>query len=476
MTMCFDSLPNDIILELISYLNYDDMKRVAQLNVTLYSIFKQENSLNIINTKQIDKYLQRLSFLFAIKEYKSSQLYLDVFSKDLPPLIPKIIQGSNVNLVVHSPKRIIPQSSSPQPSSPKKLFFSGIKLIKYLQKQGVIAGGSAVYAMNDFVPIDSVGDIDVFINDPHIFIDVLNHLKEKYEASFSSINSDLYYNESDDEVDLSCYYEDEDYPDFLKENPVIDDDEDDDEERDLYDEFLDWKAENKKMSIVVAKIPECKISIQLVFQKYLTPVDVIKSFDLDYVQCAIYNNNSYRTDICRESHRSRTVIRGTEFPLGFFRLEKAQKKGFKTPIFGNMRTYHQETELYSIPKLKQLEYLTKRDQNIGDNFLLSEIIVSNFKYERCYRQKFYGKVKVQIGNYKSRVHFFTTKITVTKIDSGKIYIEPINFNGVEITRCCATTLLKLNMTYVVLVEICIVGIYKFLIHKIYDSALPVQHL
>ena len=39
-------------------------------------------------------------------------------------------------------------------------------IFKILNTKGVIAGGSVVYALNDFVPKTSVGDIDIFINDP----------------------------------------------------------------------------------------------------------------------------------------------------------------------------------------------------------------------------------------------------------------------------------------------------------------------
>ena len=53
-------------------------------------------------------------------------------------------------------------------------------IFKILNTKGVIAGGSVVYALNDFVPKTSVGDIDIFINDPKIFKECLGLIKENY--------------------------------------------------------------------------------------------------------------------------------------------------------------------------------------------------------------------------------------------------------------------------------------------------------
>lgn len=501
MTANLTMLPSDVILELVSYLNYDDLKTVAQLNLEFHSIFKDQNFVNITNKKQFDKYLHRLSLLLMIGKPKPPPTVRSKFTSltsipslaSLSLLHPNSSLSERLQLQTQQIQLQSQQLQSQQSPSDKEIEVepspfsksSAIKFIKYVLERGVIAGGSVVYAMNDFVPIDSVGDIDVFVNDPLVLINMLEYLKEKYGATFTSINSDLYFSESDNDIDYIGYRTDEDYEEFytefLQENPDYDEDDEDDDDYDiLHDEFEYWKKSNRKMSIVVVNIPGCKITVQFVFQKYSSAIDVIKTFDLDYVKCAIHKNTSYRTECCKESHRTRTVICATEFPPSFRRFEKAQKKGFKTPIFGKDARSPHEKKLTSIPKLRQLECLTKREEKVKIDYLLSEVYISNFKSKRCYRQKFFGDVIVRLGNHESSTHLFTIQIRVTDIIPNlfekEFEIEPIIFNGHQITRCCYAYALKPNMSYIVSVEIFIVCDYKFKIHNIHNFGLPIKHL
>ena len=75
--------------------------------------------------------------------------------------------------------------------------------------------------------------------------------------------------------------------------------------------------------------------------------DVIKEFDIDYVQCALHKGELYMTDMCKESHTRRRVLKFSN--IKYPRLIKALNKGFQAPLFietENARRVQPDEEFY----------------------------------------------------------------------------------------------------------------------------------
>lgn len=167
--------------------------------------------------------------------------------------------------------------------------FHSLDLFQQLNTKGVLAGGNIVYVLNDFVPKESVGDIDVFINDKEIFLQLLKDIKFCYRVNEIEVTNPEQYFELSEE-------------------------------------------ESEKISIVSVTLVEERVQIQLILQEYESAFDVIESFDLDYVQCTLYKSQVFQTEICKKAHLKRKILCGDEFPPSFKRLRKASLKGFKTNI------------------------------------------------------------------------------------------------------------------------------------------------
>lgn len=172
--------------------------------------------------------------------------------------------------------------------------FDGFSALQYISCKGVIAGGSAVFGLCDFVPPSSVGDIDVFVNDKNTFFEIINWIKNKYKVESYGIFDTEY-----------C-------------------------------------------SVISIKIQGERVEIQLIYQNWERPEDVIRSFDMDYVQCCIYEEEVQKTHECQESHSKRKIIRIRDTRFKMIRFEKAIKKGFKCPIFGEEKS--------SVRALPRVEY------------------------------------------------------------------------------------------------------------------------
>ena len=186
---------------------------------------------------------------------------------------------------------------------------------------GVIAGGSIVFALNKFVPLDSVGDIDVFVNSKENYDKCVTLLQTYFAPHFETIvYDDVHYNFAVLSVNISN-----------------------------------------------------KHKLQIIYHEYETPVDIIDSFDLDYVQCAIHNGNIYQTDRCVRSHKHRQIFEFSDIRFRNGRFRKAVDKGFKCPIVvgscaGNDGYHYVDTTYDNIIDNKILKfhdsvYLTVRRDN-----------------------------------------------------------------------------------------------------------------
>ncbi len=152
-------------------------------------------------------------------------------------------------------------------------------ILKELSEYGVIAGGSIVFALNEFVPLESVGDIDIFVN-----------TKENYDNCIK-----LLYSLFDIKFKIIAFGDEKNYA-------------------------------------VVNMLINNKYNIQIIYNDFITPVDVIDVFDIDYVQCALHKGELYITDRCLRSHRHRQIFEVSDIRFRNNRLQKAVYKGFKSPI------------------------------------------------------------------------------------------------------------------------------------------------
>lgn len=166
---------------------------------------------------------------------------------------------------------------------------SNDSLIDYLSQNGIIAGGSIVYALNRFVPIESVSDIDIYINDKTRFLNTINSIYHRYSGTTLTTT-----------------------------NPS--------------DYFGSGISQNK-ISIINLTLDQQRVNLQFIYHNYKSAHDILKYYDYDYVQCALENNNLIISKDCRESHQQRKVIKGYHLSNAT-RLRKATLKGFAAPIFG----------------------------------------------------------------------------------------------------------------------------------------------
>lgn len=208
-----------------------------------------------------------------------------------------------------------------------KIFNSNetLDLLDKLQNDHVIAGGSIVWFLNDFVPKSSIGDIDVFINSKEKFIETAEYILNKYNGRLFR-QTYCEYGEYSKEtlIDNELTTSSEICGDQIvcrSDNHIN------------YVYMVGNKVAKTTWSVYNIKIKDEPVDIQLIYLEYDNPNDIIMSFDFDYVQCALHKNNLYITEDCKDSHRTRSV----QYSFGsvdYARLAKAIDKGFKAPFMG----------------------------------------------------------------------------------------------------------------------------------------------
>lgn len=177
-----------------------------------------------------------------------------------------------------------------------RLFNENIQhLILELSNRFVLAGGSVVYALNEFVPKKSIGDIDFFILNESIgeVITYLSELFDKHNVTYSKFK----------QVD----------------------------------------------SVFNVKFPDEEITLQFILTEFTTPEEVINNFDMDtirhsrivyvkrdYVCCGFYKEQLYITPEARAAHETRIVAKVTFTDIRNKRFPKVIAKGFELPYFSNI--------------------------------------------------------------------------------------------------------------------------------------------
>lgn len=125
------------------------------------------------------------------------------------------------------------------------------ELFKYVSIHGVIAGGSVVFHLNhDLLMLPE--DIDVFVNSPSTFYQIYKYIKTNHitTAITTAFNVDYH-------------------------NTAID-------------------TDNKTFNLLNFHFQHYPFKIQMIYQSFSTPYDVINSFDLDYVRCAYHHGLIYQ--------------------------------------------------------------------------------------------------------------------------------------------------------------------------------------
>nr|QBK91705.1 MAG: tRNA nucleotidyltransferase/poly(A) polymerase [Pithovirus LCPAC304] len=220
------------------------------------------------------------------------------------------------------------------------------ELVWELQQYGVLAGGAIVYALCDFVPLETVGDIDVFVATVEIGKQVLSYLCEQY-------------------------------PIFHIETP-------DSQATSRIDE-----PDGKTTSPVVSFVVEGALPIQIIVRSFECPMDVLESFDLDYVQCGIAGGTLYQTSRCEMAHTTRKIryFRDPTFRGG--RLEKAIQKGFSAPLFkpkgwGSVTYSPMEYDMLELRDFEISEYITWKRSDEWIDFQTLQLLRINgdmFEFE-----------------------------------------------------------------------------------------------
>lgn len=162
----------------------------------------------------------------------------------------------------------------------KDLFSSsqlGLQFLTQLNQKAVIAGGSVVYnLLNDSTLIPN--DIDVFLLKDSPLKPILELIEEFFVIKRYQITNPSYEGSS-----------------------VID--------------------------VILADI-----TIQIIFTQCENANELIDSFDMDYVQCAYYQNKLYITEDCKRAHQDRRIYKISP-ETRYDRLLKAIQKGFKSVLF-----------------------------------------------------------------------------------------------------------------------------------------------
>lgn len=157
-------------------------------------------------------------------------------------------------------------------------------------QDALIAGGSIVYALNpSFVPIESVGDIDIFV------------YKKEFQKVFDAIL--CFFGENNVEIHVL-------HP---------------------YKKGTESNNERDETRFVYLNLhtKDCAINFQIIYMNELyCPCYTVRYFDIDAVQCGIYKRALIISNICFEAHKTRK-IRFVANNVKFNRVRKIVNKGFQ---------------------------------------------------------------------------------------------------------------------------------------------------
>ena len=304
-------------------------------------------------------------------------------------------------------------------------------LFDYLSERGVIAGGSVVYALNDFVPRSSVGDIDVFINNKKTFLEIIDYMKDQY-PDIDVLAIENYFddfNEPGDKISVIT---------LSNSKPSIIEIMSDTYTVKLFNDISEGNDEETRPK-------KENINIQLILYKYSTAFDVINDFDLDYVQCAFTQGQVYTTSICRNAHAKRQVMVGIEWPPVERRIQKALNKRFKVKVcYNSSRNAYRFEEIKNRLLESDLNYFSRMKKN-SHVYHFNEIRVFDFvkTHEQEYGKKHnrtrieYGEVKIGLNEEMCIQHkdILVEVEILVEIREKKFQMTPLKFGDYQIDYC-----------------------------------------
>lgn len=260
-----------------------------------------------------------------------------------------------------------------------------------------IAGGSIVYALNSFVPKSSVGDIDVFVNNISDFITIAK-LFSKFGIKAIQVCNLPYFNST-----------------TTSDN----------------DELAD-----RGFSIFNFELIGESISFQVIFQDFQTPFDVIKAFDIDYVQCALHQNQVYITNEAKQSHFEKRILKTFESCCEIHRLCKAANKGFETPIFGHIsgqsvsdhilkNPNYESFQVLNLKELLELPIVPLNFRPTESPISLENINVEKYSFKRIHNYLHFYRFNLIFNGSTMQQRVETFAITI-HIKTFQEYIKPNN--------------------------------------------------
>lgn len=426
---------------IFSHLSCSDCMNLVQTCKTMFK-FKPIIStkfLNRISELFVDKYINHQIKWFSLKLWDPDDLLeLDLNAGTL--IDPTQTDPTQTDLTRTDPTQTDPTQSDPTQSDPTKTDPTQsdptqsdptqsdptktiLNILHKLTSIGVLSGGSVVYGLNDFVTSQSVSDYDIYLSSPELFNEALSMLTATGRVQSVMILAPSSYGGVDD------------LDGILDQLSILD--------VNLAFPFSDLSSFGLDPETYIKDPPNLNLKIQLIYYSFAHPSDVVKHFDLDYVQCAFYQGQIFRTMSCSESHSARKIIRGYHYPRDA-RLRKALHKGFSGPLLGS----EVETRSFSISKAPVQISLDKEfnlvpfKPKIGKEFVFERVQIVKLMIHATHlkRGEWYD-VQIHSRLYHDGQPCHVTSTTFLEVDfisydeETKFYkIEPLRVNFCTITR------------------------------------------
>lgn len=252
------------------------------------------------------------------------------------------------------------------------------ELLSKLTEKVLIAGGSVVYdqmAKKNKIDKSEINDVDLFVfqgKDQHTQIEEIITIISKYiSIEEISIGIGTYFKELGDELTKELTNEDQ----------------------------IDGEDPDDEISVINVKLEGESTLFQIIITDCKTPLEVLNSFDMDYVQTGYYQNKFYITKFCIKSHTDSQIYKISP-KVKSSRLLKAATKGFKTILFESdvttkrityekilfeqlkklkLRPIIKNEELINVGKFKY--YQRRKDFKTFENKSGDEIVISKYFFE-----------------------------------------------------------------------------------------------
>jgi len=192
---------------------------------------------------------------------------------------------------------------------------------------------------------------------------------------------------------------------------------------------------NKEYSVMSILHHLSRIPIQIIMRDDETPIDLIKKFDMDYIQCAVHKNSLYTTyefddTCCTGLSRCFNVSQ-----IRNFRLSKALDKGISVPLFGKYSSDSlvrmvkiDEEHALKAPKKFMMGYIPEKDRTTEMRPYRS-LVVSSWESTRSVYP--YTGVETRYGHFKV--------ISAPAGDQEIVYGFQHICIPIEVTHCYADT-------------------------------------